>query len=107
MFTKRKCKCIFREKRTIMFTVNISASELAKITEQNLTKPKDILIENISQAIKEASGQGKRECYYPMPHHDFFCCDNTDLAIEEFINNGYQCKKYEDWKHDLFIHVEW
>ena len=75
--------------------------------EANKNKPKEILIEQFSKAIKDAMHKGKRYAYVYVPLNDYYCCNTTNSVIKEFIENGYGCERTTDEFNNDAIKVSW
>ena len=90
-----------------MYKLDITAQDLITIMEANKEKPKEILTEQFSKAIRDAMHNGKRYADVYIPFNDYYCCNNTDDVMNEFIKKGYRCDRVKDELYNDVIRISW
>ena len=75
--------------------------------EANKEKPKEALTEQFTKAIYEAMNNGKNYADVYIPTEDYYCCNNTDDVIDEFIKKGYECDRTKDELYNDVIRIRW
>ena len=95
------------EELIMTYKLDITAKDLVSIMKTNHKKPKEILIENFSKAIKKASNEGKRYAFVYVPIKELYCCLTTNEVMSEFDENGYNCALSNDMYGNDCIKVSW
>lgn len=90
-----------------MYKLDITAQELISIMEANKEKPKAALTEQFTKAIYEAMNHGKNYADVSVPFNDYYCCNNTDNVIDEFVKKGYRCSRVQDELYNDVIRISW
>lgn len=90
-----------------MYKLDITAQDLITIMEANKEKPKAALTEQFTKAIYEAMNHGKSYADVYIPSEDYYCCNNTDDVMDEFIKKGYNCDRTKDELYNNVIRISW
>ena len=90
-----------------MYKLDITAQDLITIMEANKEKPKEALTEKFTKAIYDAMNHGKNYADVDIPFNDYWCCNNTDDVMNEFIQKGYKCERAIDEFYNDVIRINW
>lgn len=90
-----------------MYKLDITPQQLITIMEANKEKPKEALTEKFTKAIYDAMNHGKNYADVDIPLNDYYCCDNTDNVIDEFVKKGYNCSRVKDEFFNNVIRISW
>lgn len=90
-----------------MYKLDITAQDLITIMEANKEKPKEALTEKFTKAIYDAMNHGKNYADVDIPFNDYWCCNNTDDVMNEFIQKGYKCERAKDELYNDVIRIRW
>ena len=90
-----------------MYKLDITAQDLITIMEANKEKPKEALTEKFSKAILDAMNHGKNYANVDVPFNEYYCCNNTDDVMNEFIQKGYKCDRAKDELYNDVIRISW
>ena len=90
-----------------MYKLDITAQDLITIMEANKEKPKEALTEKFTKAIYDAMNHGKNYADVDIPFNDYWCCNNTDDVMNEFIQKGYKCDRTKDKLYNDVIRISW
>lgn len=91
----------------LMYKLDITPQQLITIMEANKEKPKEALTEQFTKAIYEAMNNGKNYADVDVPLHDYWCCNNTDNVIDEFVKKGYKCSRVQNEHFNDVIRIRW
>lgn len=90
-----------------MYKLDITPQDLISIMEANKEKPKEALTEKFTKAIYDAMNRGKNYADVNVPFNDYYCCNNTDNVIDEFVKKGYKCSRVQDELFNDVIRISW
>lgn len=90
-----------------MYKLDITAQDLITIMEANKEKPKEALTEKFTKAIYDAMNHGKNYADVDIPLNEYWCCNNTDDVMNEFIQKGYKCDRVKDELYNDVIRISW
>lgn len=90
-----------------MYKLDITAQDLITIMEANKEKPKEALTEKFTKAIYDAMNHGKNYADVDIPFNDYWCCNNTDDVMNEFVQKGYKCERAKDELYNDVIRIRW
>lgn len=90
-----------------MYKLDITAQDLITIMEANKEKPKEALTEKFTKAIYDAMNHGKNYADVDIPFNDYWCCNNTDDVMNEFVQKGYKCERAKDALYNDVIRISW